>query len=460
VNILETDSNRIDEIVQSQRLFFKSGQSTEIKFRLSQLKVLKKLIKKNEIAIATALKEDLNKSFEESFLTEINIVYQEIDLHIKKFKHWSRKQSVATPWFMWPSSSYTEPMPLGNTLIIAPWNYPFQLLINPLVGAISSGCTAILKPSEYANSTAYLMDKLITEHFETNYIAVINGGIPTNTYLLNQKFDLIFFTGSTAVGKIVAQSAARFLTPTVLELGGKSPCVVDQSAHIEVAARRIAWGKTINAGQTCIAPDYILVHESVQKPLIEALKHSLVKFYGEDAKQSAFYPRMIHRRAVERMEVFLKEGKIAYGGTTNANERYVEPTLLTDILPDAKVMQEEIFGPVLPILTYRTIKDALEIIEQHEKPLAFYYFGNDKSAKTMLGQVTSGGACINDTIMHIANDHLPFGGVGHSGSGKYHGYESFKTFSHFRPVVSSPTYIDLPFRYPPFKYFGWLKKLL
>jgi len=450
----------IDEIIWSQNQFFESGQSADIQFRLSQLKKLKSAIKENEQAIANALKSDLNKSFEESFLTEISMVLNEIDWHISHLKRWSEAQTVSTPWFLLPSSSKITYHPKGKALIIAPWNYPFQLLINPLIGAISAGCTAILKPSEHAIHTAEWIEQWIQSIFPSSYIAVITGYIPTNTYLLTKPFDIIFFTGSTVVGKIVAQAAAHHLCPVVLELGGKSPCVVDADASIDLSAQRIAWGKTINAGQTCIAPDYVLVHESIQNELIEALKNAFEKFYSSNPENNPFFPRMIHQRAAERMQYLLESVNVVYGGQCVPEKRYVAPTLVLNPDSNSRLMQEEIFGPILPIISYRTEKEASDWIKIHPKPLALYYFGNTKKAEAFIAKNPSGGACINDTIMHIANHHMPFGGIGPSGLGSYHGFESFKTFSHAKSILKSSTYFDLPMRYPPFKYFSMIKRLM
>jgi aldehyde dehydrogenase (NAD+) len=349
---------------------------------------------------------------------------------------------------------------LGTALIISPWNYPVQLLLNPLVGAISSGCTAILKPSPYVPNVSRVIEEMITETFENRYVAVVQGNRDVNAALLDERFDIIFFTGSPALGKKVMASAAKNLTPVVLELGGKSPCVVDADADIKIAARRIAWGKTLNAGQTCIAPDYLLIHESRRQEFITEFGKAIERLHGKDTRASRHFVRLVNDKAFERVSGYLKDGKVVYGGTTNAAERYIEPTLLADVQPTAPVMQEEIFGPVLPMMPFGNLDEAITFISKREKPLALYYFGNEKRGKEVIRATSAGGSCINDTIMHIANENVPFGGVGNSGMGQYHGKLSFDAFSHQRSVVTTPTWIDLPFRYMPYRMFGLVKKLL
>jgi len=333
------------------------------------------------------------------------------------------------------------------------------LLMNPLVGAISSGCCAMLKPSPYTPHVAEVMEELIHETFSQDYIAIAQGSRSVNEILLEQRFDVIFYTGSPSVGKVVMRAAAEHLTPVILELGGKSPCIVDAEANLDIAAKRIAWGKTINAGQTCIAPDYLLVHQSVKDELLRKIAASIDRMYGPDIKQSKYFPRIVNDKAFERLQKLMKHGKITYGGQVDAAERYIAPTLIDEIMPDFPIMQEEIFGPILPVMTFDHIDQAISYINSHEKPLAFYYFGKNKQAKEVLAKTTSGGGCINDTLLHIANDSLPFGGVGNSGMGKYHGHESFLAFSNSRAIISSPTWIDLPIKYAPFKGFKWVKSL-
>lgn len=456
----DTSKDVIVNYIKHQRAFFSTHKTKDIRFRLEQLHKLKKIIFKNQKKIQDALWQDLHKSPEESYLTEISIVTGEIDNHIKHLKKWALPKRVSTPFYLLPSSSKMIYEPLGLSLIVAPWNYPFQLLINPLVGAISSGCCSILKPSPYAPTIAKVMHEMIEETFDSNYIAVAQGGRVTNTILFNERFDIIFFTGSPYVGKVVMEAAAKHLTPVILELGGKSPCIVDVNANIDIAAKRITWGKLINAGQTCIAPDYLFVHQSVKNELLDKITKNIEEMYGKDIKESRFYPRIVSQRAVDRLEKLMNEGDIHIGGEIDKDEKFIAPTIITNVKPSFLIMQEEIFGPILPVLTFDKIDQALNYINKNEKPLAFYYFGKNKKAKEVLVQTTSGGACINDTLMHITNHHLPFGGVGNSGIGKYHGKESFMAFSNQRAVVTTPTWIDLPLKYVPFNYFKWIKKIM
>lgn len=448
----------IIQYINNQRVYFATNKTKNINFRLEQLKKLKTAILKNQKKIEDALWEDLHKSPEEAYLTEISIVLSELNHHIKKLKKWAKPKKVSTPLHLLPSSSKVIYEPVGLSLIVAPWNYPFQLLINPLIGAISSGCCSILKPSPYASTTAKVVQEIIEEIFEANYIAVIQGGRDINTILFNERFDIIFFTGSTNVGKVVMKAASQHLTPIILELGGKSPCIVDIGANIDIAAKRIAWGKMINAGQTCIAPDYLFVHHSIKDHLLDKISEHIKKMYGNDIKNSRFYPRIVNNKAIDRLNKLMKQGDICFGGEINKEEKYIAPTIIDNVNPDFLIMQEEIFGPILPVMSFNNVDEAIEYINKNEKPLAFYYFGNNKKAKEVLSKTTSGGACINDTLMHIANHNLPFGGVGNSGLGKYHGKESFLAFSNEKSIVSTPTWIDLPFKYVPFKYFKFIKK--
>lgn len=456
----ETSKINIENIIEEQRRFFATYETKNVKFRIENLKRFKAAILEYEPKIADALWKDLRKSYEEAYLTEISIVLGEIRNHISHLRSWAKPKRVCSSIHLLPSSSKIIYEPLGVALIMAPWNYPFQLLMNSLVGAISSGCCAVLKPSPYTPTVAKVMEELICKTFKSNYIATVQGNRQVNEILLQQRFDIIFFTGSPVVGKVVMRAAAEHLTPVVLELGGKSPCIVDANANIELAARRIAWGKTINAGQTCIAPDYLFVHQSVKEDLIKRIGTNIEKMYGADIQQSKFFPRIVTSQAFERLLKLMKHGKIVYGGKTDAADKFISPTIIDEIKPEYPVMQEEIFGPILPIMTYTDINKVLTYINTNEKPLAFYYFGKNKAAKEVLAKTSSGGACVNDTLMHIVNHHLPFGGVGNSGLGKYHGYESFLAFSNSRAVVSTPTWIDLPLKYAPFKYFKLIKKIL
>ena len=450
----------IENNLKAQRLFFASHQTRDVSFRLQQLKRLKKTILQYEGKIVEALYSDLHKSPEEAFLTEISIVVSELNNHIKHLRDWAKLHKKPSPLQVFPSKSCVLYEPLGVALIIAPWNYPFQLLFNPLVGAISAGCCVMLKTSPNAPATAKVMEAIIMDSFPPNYVSITHGNREVNTILLAQRFDMIFFTGSPAVGKTVMRAAAEHLTPVVLELGGKSPCIVDRFADLDAAAKRIAWGKTVNAGQTCIAPDYLFVHYSVKKQFIEKYKQAVVQLYGEDCKLSLHYPRMVNAAAVKRLQKLMQQGNIVWGGEVDASQNYVAPTLIDNVQSDFPIMQEEIFGPLLPVMTFKQITDVLDFINRRPKPLAFYYFGKNRHVSSLLQRTTSGGVCINDTLMHIANHHLPFGGVGNSGMGRYHGRDSFFAFSNPRSVIIASRWIDLPFRYPPFRFFRVVKKLL
>lgn len=451
---------QIIQAVNNQKTFFSSNATKDINFRIQQLKKLRDSLIKYQPQILEALWKDLHKSSQEAYLTEMSIVFNELDYHIRNLKKWAKPQRVATPLFMQPSSSQIITEPLGVSLIVAPWNYPFQLLINPLIGSISSGCCTILKPSPESACLSAVVADMIAKTFDSSYITTIEGGREVNTVLFNQRFDFIFFTGSPMLGKVVMQAAAQHLTPVILELGGKSPCIVDKCAHIDLAAKRIVWGKFMNAGQTCISPDYLLVHNSIKEELIQKIKAYIQEFYSSEPLNSPFYPRIINEKAMQRLVSLLDPSKIIFGGNYNMTEKFIEPTLMTDISQTDPIMQEEIFGPILPISGYDEINEAIRFVNENEKPLALYFFGNESTADYVLSHTTSGGACINDTLMHIGNHNLPFGGVGNSGMGKYHGKSSFYAFSNQRSVVKTPTWIDLPFKYIPYKYFHWIKKIL
>lgn len=454
------NENRLNELLSKQRQFFQSHKTKDISFRKKNLKKLLKVVETYESDIAEALKKDLKKSFQEAYLTEISLVKSEIKFHLKNLNEWARTHRVSTPFYLLPSSSKIQYEPLGVSLIIAPWNYPFQLVFCPLIGAISSGCCAILKPSPDAKNTSLLMEKMIAEIFNEEYITVVHGDKEETQLLLKNRFDHIFFTGSTRVGKIVMKAAAEFLTPVVLELGGKSPCIVDERANIDISAKRIAWSKAINAGQTCIAPDYILAHHSIKDELISKIEKYWVEMYGENPLESEYYPRIINDSAFDRLNKLLSNGTIRSGGKTNPENRYIQPTILDDVNLNDSVMKDEIFGPILPVLSFKMLSDAFGVIDQFEKPLAIYYYGPRKNAEDVMFKTSSGGACINDGLLHIVNQKLPFGGVGHSGMGSYRGYEGFRCFSNSKAILHSPTWIDLPLKYPPFKWFRWIKKII
>ena len=450
----------IDTLVKEQRSFFASGATRDVKFRKQQLKALRAAVQKWEKPLCDALWTDLHKSYEEAFMTEMGLIYGEISDALKHVDKWARRRKCPTPLTGVPSSSYIIREPLGCTLIVSPWNYPVQLLLSPLVGAISAGCTAILKPSPYVPNVSATLQKMIDETFDRRYVAVVQGNRDVNAALFAQRFDLVFFTGSPALGKVVMEAQSRYLTPLVLELGGKSPCIVDKEADVVLAARRIVWGKCLNSGQTCIAPDYLFLHEDIKDAFVEAFKAELAKLYPQGTQDSDYYVHIVHDRAFARLTSYLQEGTILAGGRFDAASRWMEPTLLDGVSPDAKVMQEEIFGPIFPIMTFRSRSEVEEFVCSREKPLAFYYFGKKADGWSILSHTTSGGACINDVIMHVANSKIPFGGVGNSGMGSYHGERSFLAFSHERSVLVTPTCIDLKFRYMPYKMFKLVKKML
>lgn len=455
---LEEYRGKVREQIGRQRDFFAGGESKGLEFRKRQLEALGEAVKKYEQEVLEALRRDLNKSPEEGFLTEVGMVGQEIKMHIRRLRKWAKSRRVSTPMHLWPSKSYVVTEPLGVVLIMSPWNYPFQLLMNPLIGAISAGDCAVLKPSPLSPATNEVIKKIIGEIFPPEYVCVIEGDGEQTGILLEEAFDFIFFTGSPAFGKVAMRAASVHLTPVVLELGGKSPCIVDCDSNLELAARRIAWGKLMNAGQTCIAPDYLLVHESVEQQLVGLLQRYMTEFYGEDASVSPYYPRIINRNAFMRLKSYLGGGDVVYGGLSDEEKCYISPTILRNVKPGSAVMEEEIFGPILPVLTYREMDEALAYILARPKPLALYYFGKPEKGEEILRKTSSGGACINDVLLHIANPDLPFGGVGNSGMGRYHGEYSFRAFSHERAVLKSSLRLDFPFKYVPFRYFSFVKK--
>lgn len=451
--------NQIANTLTNQRTFFYTADRS-IDERLRLLKLLKKVIRKSSDEIEAALWKDLHKPPYETYLMETMIVLQEIDMYLKYLKRWSKTKKVPSPLFLFPSKSYIVNEPYGLVLIIAPWNYPFQLLMAPLVAAVAAGNVVALKPSEDAHHTAAIMAKIVGEVFDERYVSVFQGDKEVSEALLKQRFDYIFFTGSPRVGRIVMQAAANHLTPVTLELGGKSPCIVDKSADINIAARRLVWGKLINAGQTCIAPDYLLVDTSVKEPLIKEMIRQVKAFYGEDIPQSTDYVRMVNVRAVERIRSLLEGEKIIFGGQIDVADKYISPTLIDCKSIDSPVMQEEIFGPVLPVIEITSIAEAINLVHSKEKPLALYYFGDKETAQKVIRNTSSGGVCVNDTILHVANQHLPFGGVGESGMGSYHGKAGFDTFTHKRSVLISKTKIDFKLKYPPYKGLEFLKRFM
>lgn len=458
MTLTSTTPERIREIRGKQARYFHSGATLDVAVRKSNLKAFEKAVLKWEKPLCDALWADLHKSYEEAYMTEISILLGEIRTHIRKIGKWTRNTCVPTPLKMFPSRSRIISEPLGTALIISPWNYPVQLLLTPLVGAISAGCTAVLKPSPYVPNVSKVIEDMIADTFPEDYIAVTQGHRDVNAALLEERWDIIFFTGSPSLGRRVMTAAAKYLTPVVLELGGKSPCIIDKDADINVAAKRVAWGKTLNAGQTCIAPDYLMVHEDVKARFLEALGKSFAELLGKNPQESGHFVRVVNDAAFERLTGYFKYGNVVFGGHTDKAERYIEPTILDNVSPDSPVMQEEIFGPIFPVLTFRNISDVTEFVTSREKPLALYYFG--KNGDYVLKHTSSGGSCQNDTIMHIANEHVPFGGVGMSGMGSYHGKLSFDAFTHYRSNIVTPTSVDLPFRYMPYKFFKMVKSFL
>jgi aldehyde dehydrogenase (NAD+) len=451
----------IGSLVKEQKNYFASGATKDIDFRIKQLKKLYKGIKENENEIFDALKADFGKAPFETYTTEVGMVLEEISLMIANTKKWAIPQLVPTTIVNMPAKSYIYSEPFGNVLVIGAWNYPFQLTILPAVGAIAAGNTVILKPSRVAINTYKVIQKIISENFEAKYLAVAD--IETeHDDLLAQRYDYIFFTGGTNVGKIVARAAAEHLTPYTLELGGKSPCIVDQTADIEVAAKRIIWGKYINAGQTCVAPDYLLVHKDVKSKLYTAMVNTVREFYGENPFTSADYPRIASDRHYNKLTSLLQNTNVIFGGKTDTHTRYIAPTMVDGIDMDHPLMQDEIFGPILPVFEVDNIEHAISITKQFEKPLAFYIFSNSyANQQKAMQEISFGGGCINDTVAHLANHHLPFGGVGQSGSGAYHGKFSFDTFSHKKGVLNKATWPDVPLRYPPYNAkLGIVKQIL
>lgn len=452
----------IHDITLAQKAYFKKGETSDVSFRIKHLKKLKSTIEKYEDEIHEALYNDLKKSAPEAFITETSIVVKELEEAINKTASWAKPRRVSTPLFFAPGTSKKHPEPYGTTLIISPWNYPFQLLFAPLLGAIAAGNTAVCKPSECSPHTTEISKKIIEEVFAPEYVAVVEGGIPESTALLRERWDYVFFTGSTHVGRIVYQAAAKHLTPVTLELGGKSPCIVDKNINLENTARRIAWGKLMNLGQTCIAPDYLLVHKDIKGELVEKIKEKINQFYGENPQESEDYGRIINEKNFDRLSSMIDADKVIFGGKMDKKDLYISPTIMDNVTLDDAIMQEEIFGPILPIMEYENIEDAIELVNSREKPLALYVFSKTKSlCDNVIKECPSGGATVNDTVVHIGNPNLPFGGVGESGIGAYHSESTFDTFSHIKSVLHKAPGIDLDIRYAPWgKNFSKLRFLV
>lgn len=438
---------------QQQQLFFESGKTRDYAFRVTQLKQLRTVIKQHEQEILDALHADLRKPVFEAFTSEIGLVYDEIAFALTHLKTWMAPKKVKTPAVLFPTTSRILPEPKGTVLLIAPWNYPFMLLFSPLVGAIAAGNTVFLKPSELAPHTSALIEKMVSENFDPDLIHVVtgDGAEVVGGLMENIRFDHIFFTGSIPVGKIIAQAAAKTLIPVTLELGGKSPAIVDTEADIDTAAKHITWAKFFNAGQSCVSPDYVLVQENQKTKLLERILHYIPAFFGENPQQSESYARIINHRRFDVLESYLTEGNILAGGHTDREDHYFAPTVMDNVSQDSRLMKEEIFGPILPILTWKTKQEAISVVKKNPQPLAFYIFTqNDKTADEFIQAIPFGGGCINNAMIHLANPSLPFGGVGSSGIGSYHGEESFRTFSHFKSVMKTKTFFDNPLRYPPY----------
>lgn len=449
----------IEQTINAQRKFFATNKTFDIKFRLDALDKLKASIKKHETELIEAIRKDLGKSATESYMCEVGLLLEKITYTRKHLRSWTRIRRKCTPLTNFHAKSMIVQEPYGIVLIMSPWNYPVLLTLEPLVGAIAAGNCAIVKPSAYSPATSAIIQKLISETFAPEYVAVVTGGRAENADLLEQKFDYIFFTGGVTVGKMVMEKASKHLTPVTLELGGKSPCIIDHTANLRIAARRITFGKFLNCGQTCIAPDYVLAEKAVHDEFVRLLKEETANMYGEDIFANKNYGKMVNEKHFNRVSGLIDKEKVVYGGRLKEETLQIEPTILDNVTPNDAVMQEEIFGPVLPIIEVENTDEAANFIKNRPKPLALYLFTNDKNVeKTVLNQVPFGGGCVNDTIIHIATNNLPFGGVGNSGMGSYHGKKTFDTFSHAKSVVKKYTWPDISMRYQP--YTSWKDKLI
>ena len=450
----------ITELLEKQRAYFQSGETLPVSFRIAMLKKLYATVRAYETEIAAALKADLGKSDYEGFMCEIGLVLTEIRYMIKHVKRFARPHRVRTPLAQFASKSYTLATPYGNTLIMSPWNYPFLLSIDPLANAIAAGNTVILKPSAYSPETSRVVAKLISECFDPAYVAVVTGGRRENAALLEQKFDFVFFTGSQSVGKEVLRHTAEYLTPAVLELGGKSPCIVDESAKLALAAKRIVFGKYLNCGQTCVAPDYILCHRSVAEDLKREIAAQIKAQYGENPFANSDFGKIVNEKHFDRLCALIDPEKVIVGGNSNRNTLQIAPTVMKNVTWEDAVMQEEIFGPILPILTFERLEDVVNLLASKPKPLALYLFTeNQEHVRLITTRCSYGGGCINDTVIHLATSEMGFGGVGESGMGSYHGRVGFEAFSHTKSIVNKKTWIDLPMRYQPYRR-GFYGKLL
>lgn len=445
-------NEQILNLLEKQRAYFKSGETLPVKFRIEQLKKLYAVIKKYDNEICDALTADLGKSHYEGFMCEVGLVLSEISYMLRNVKRFAKRKKVATPLAQFASCSFKQPVPYGNTLIMSPWNYPFLLTMGPLVDAVATGNTAIVKPSAYSAATCKIIEKLVTEAFPPEYVAVVNGGRAENTALLEQKFDFIFFTGSQAVGKEVLRRAAEHLTPAVLELGGKSPCIVDATADIKLAAKRIVFGKYLNCGQTCVAPDYILCERSVKDAFVAEVIKQIKLQYGENPLANKDYGKIINRKHFDRLVGLIDKAKVVAGGNADPETCRIAPTVMDNVTENDAVMGEEIFGPIMPVLTFERFDDVIDDLKGKDKPLALYIFSSDqKHIGRVMTELRYGGGCINDVVIHLATSEMGFGGVGESGMGSYHGKDGFDAFTHYKSIVDKKTWLDLPMRYQPFK---------
>ena len=445
-------NDQIRGLLEKQRAYYKSGATIPVKFRTQQLKKLYAAITKYETEINDALKADLGKSHYEGFMCESGLTLSEISYLIRHTKRFAKRKTVHTPLAQFPSHSFRQSVPYGNTLIMSPWNYPFLLAMDPLADAIAAGNTAILKPSAYSPATSKVIERIITECFPPEYVAIVTGGRAENAALLEQKFDFIFFTGSQAVGKEVLHHAAAHLTPVVLELGGKSPCIVDASANIKLAAKRIVFGKYLNCGQTCVAPDYILCEESVKDAFVQEVVKQIKKQYGENPLENKDYGKIINRKHFDRLSGLIDKEKVVVGGNTDSEACRIAPTVMDHVTYDDPVMGEEIFGPIMPILTFRHFDSVVDGLKDGQKPLALYLFStNRKHIQRVTTELSYGGGCINDVVIHLATSEMPFGGVGESGMGGYHGKAGFDAFCHYKSIVDKKNWLDLPMRYQPYR---------
>lgn len=445
-------STEIHSLLEKQKVYYRSGATIPVDFRIRQLKKLYQTVKKYQTEINDALKSDLGKSHYEGFMCESGLVLTEISYMIKHTRKFAKRKTVRTPLAQFPSHSYKQPVPYGNTLIMSPWNYPFLLTLDPLTDAVAAGNTAIIKPSAYSPATSRIVEKIIKECFSPEYVAVVTGGRAENSALLEQKFDFVFFTGSQAVGKEVLRHTAEHLTPAVLELGGKSPCIVDKSANIKLAAKRIVFGKYLNCGQTCVAPDYILCESSVKDEFVKAVVSEIKKQYGDDPLKNEDYGKIINEKHFARLCALIDEKKVVTGGNVDDKTCRIAPTVMDGVTYDDAVMGEEIFGPIMPILAFDEFDDVVADLKRKDKPLALYLFTNDKRhIKRVTTELSYGGGCINDVVIHLATSEMGFGGVGESGMGSYHGKDGFDAFSHYKSVVDKKTWLDLPMRYQPYK---------